>query len=71
MIRAQILKHLLGAREGERGGSKGYVRGEATARVMEKNRYVKITEREEVRRDDPTEYFSPCGSEVPFESQRR
>ena len=37
MVRTQVLKHLPGARKGERGGSKGNVRGVATARgAMEK-----------------------------------
>ena len=36
---------------------------------MKKSRYVRIIEGEEVRRDDPIEYF-PWGSQVPFESQR-
>ena len=37
MVKTQILKHLPGARKGERRGSKGDVRRGATARgVMEK-----------------------------------
>ena len=45
-------------RESERGGSKGDVRGEATAReAMKKSSYVGVIEKEEVRRDDPIEYF--------------
>ena len=50
----------------KRGGSKGYVRRGS----MENNRYVRIIERKEIRRDDPIKYFLPTGSEVPFESQR-
>ena len=63
MIRTQVLKHLPAAREGEREGSKGDVKRGA----MKKSRYVRIIEGEEVRRDDPIEYF-PWGSEVPFKS---
>ena len=44
MIRTQVLKHLSGARDGKRGGSKGNVRGG----VLKKNRYVGIIERKEV-----------------------
>ena len=63
----QILKHLPGTREGERGGSNENVRGGATAReAMEKSRYVRLIERKEVRKDDPIKYFLPTGSEVPF-----
>ena len=58
MIRNQVLKHLPGAGEGERGENKGYLWGRATSReAMEKSRYVKVVEREEVRRDDQVEYF--------------
>ena len=50
---------------------KGDVRREATARgTMEKGGCVSIIEGEEVRRDDPVEYFLPTGSEVFVESQR-
>ena len=66
MVRTQVLKHFPGAREGEREGGKGDVKGGA----MEKRRYVRVIAREEVRGDDPIEYFLPWGSEVPFESQR-
>ena len=56
MIRNQVLKHLPGAGEGERGRSKQDVRGEATARVpMDKGRYVKVVEGKEVRGDDLVE----------------
>ena len=59
MIRTQVLKHLPGAKEGERRESKGDVRGGATDReAMEKSRYVRGTKRKEVR-DDPIEYFIP------------
>ena len=62
MIRTQVLKHLPVAGEGERGGSRGNVRGGATARgAMEKSRYVRVIEGEEVRRDVPVEYFLPTG----------
>ena len=52
MMRTQILKHLPGAGKGKRGGSKENVRRDATARgAMEKGRYVKVIEEEEVRRE--------------------
>ena len=71
MIRTQVLRHLPGARKGKKGGSKGDVRGGVTAReAMEKSRYFRVIEGEEVRTDNPIEYFLPMGSEVPFESQR-
>ena len=71
MIRTQVLKHLPGAREGERGESKGNVREGTTARgAMEKGRYVRVSKGEEIRRDDPIEYFLPRGLGVPNESQR-
>ena len=70
MIKTQILKHLPKAGKGEREGSKGNVRGGATAKgAMEKSRCVRVIKGKEVRRDDPVEYF-PRGSEVPLESQR-
>ena len=50
---------------GSRKGSKGYARG-----AMEKGRYVRIIEGEEVRRDDPVEYFLPGESDVPLEFQK-
>ena len=62
MIRAQILKHLPGARKGERGGSKD-VRGGA----MEKIRYARAIEGEEVRRDDPIKFFLPTWVANTFE----
>ena len=72
MTKTQVLKHLPGARMGERGVSKGDVRGGATARgAMEKSRYIWVIEGEEVRRDNLLECFVSMGSEVPFESQRR
>ena len=37
---------------------------------MEKSRYVRVIEGEEVRRDDPIKYFLSRGSEVPFDFQR-
>ena len=62
MIKTQVLKHLPGAREDERGGSKEDVRGGATVRrPMEKSRHARVIEVEEVRRDDPIEYFLPTG----------
>ena len=68
MVRAQVLKHLLGARKGKSRRSKGDLRRGATARgAMKKGGCVKVIEREEVRRDDPVKYFLPMGSEVLFE----
>ena len=62
MVRTQVLKHLPGARKGKRGGSKGDVRRGATARgAMEKGGCVRVIEGEEVRRDNPVEYFLPTG----------
>ena len=50
MIITQVLKHLPGARKGERGGSKEDVRGITTARrAMEKSGYVRVIEGEEVK----------------------
>ena len=57
MIRTQVLKHLPGAREGERGGSKENVRRGA----MEKSRYVSVVEGEEFRKDGPIECLLPTG----------
>ena len=62
MIRTQLPKHLPRARENERGGSKGDVKGGATAKgAMEKCRYPRIIEGKEIRRNDPIEYFLPTG----------
>ena len=62
MVRTQVLKHLPGARKGKRGRSKGDVKRGANARgVMEKSRCVRVNEGEEVRGDDPVEYFLPAG----------
>ena len=62
MVRTQVLKHLPGARKGRRRGSKGDVRGGATARgAMEKGVRVRVIEGEEVRKDDPVKYFLPAG----------
>ena len=42
--------------------SKGDVRGGATVRgAMEKSRYVRVIKGEEVRRNDPIEYFLHTG----------
>ena len=71
MVRTQVLKHLPGARNGKKGGSKSDVRGGVTARgAMEKGGCARVIEGEEVRGDDPIEYFLPAGLEVPLESQR-
>ena len=72
MISTQVSKNLPGARKGERGRSKGNVRGEATARgAVKKSRYVRVfEEEEEVRKDDPIKHFLSRGSELSFESQR-
>ena len=62
MVRTKVLRHLPGARKGKRGGSKGDVRGRATARgAMEKSGCVRVIEGEEVRRNDPVECFLPAG----------
>ena len=62
MVRTKVLKHLPGARKGKSRRSKGDVRGGATARgVMEKGGCVRVIEVEEVRGDDPVEYFLPAG----------
>ena len=70
MVRTQVLKHLPGAKNGKKGGSKENVRRGATARgAMEKGGCVRVIEREEVRGDDPIEHFLPvavgCTSGVP------
>ena len=57
MVRTQVLKHLPGAREGNSGGSKGNFKREA----MEKGGCVRVMEGEEIRGDDPVEYFLPLG----------
>ena len=62
MITTQVLKHLPGAGNSKGGGSKGNVRGGATAReAIEKGRCVRVIEGEEVRRDDPVKYFLLTG----------
>ena len=62
MVRTKVLKHLPGARKGKRRGSKGDVRRGVTARgAMEKGGCVRVIEGEEVRGDDPVEYFLPVG----------
>ena len=54
------MKHLPGARKSKRGGSKGDVREEATARkAIEKGGCVMVIEGEEVRGDEPVEYSLP------------
>ena len=64
MVRTKVLKHLPGARKDKRRGSKGDVRRGVTARgAMEKGGCVRVIEREEVRRNDPVEYFFPAGVE--------
>ena len=70
MVRTKVLKLLPRARKGKRRGSKGDVRRRATARgAMEKGGSVRVIEEEEVRGDDPVEYFLPTGVEVTLESQ--
>ena len=62
MIRTHVLKPHPGAKESEREGSKGDVRGVATVRgAMEKSRYVRVIEGKEIRGNDPIEYFLPTG----------
>ena len=68
MIRTQVMKHLPRARESERGGIKGDVKREASVRgAMEKNKYVGVIE--EVRGDDPIEYFLPTRARSNFRVQ--
>ena len=57
MVRAQVLKHLPGARKSKRRRSKVDVRRGA----MEKGGCVRVIEGEAVRRDDPVKYFLPAG----------
>ena len=57
MVRTKVLKHLPGARKGKRRQSKGDFRRGA----MKKSGCVKVIEGEEVRGDDPVEYFLPTG----------
>ena len=62
MVRTQVLKHLPGARKGKRRGSKEDVRRGVTAiGAMEKGGCVRVIEGEEIRGDDPVEYFFPAG----------
>ena len=62
MVRTQVLKHIPGARKGKRRDSKRDVRDGATATgVMEKGGCVMVIEGEEVRGDDPVEYFLLSG----------
>ena len=62
MIKTQFMKHLPGARQGEKEGSKENVRGGATARVVMENSWnVRVIEGEEVRGDDPIQYSHPTG----------
>ena len=69
MVRTKVLKHLPGARKGKKGGSKGDVRKGATARgAMDKGRYVRVIEGEEVTQPNTS---CPRGSEVPLESQKK
>ena len=71
MIRTQVLKHLPGARLGERGGSKENFRGGTTARgVMEKSRYVRVMEGRKSEKITQSNTSTPQGSEVPFECQK-
>ena len=68
MIKTQVLKYLSGAREGEKGRRKGDIRrGVIAKRAMEKSRYVMVIEGNEIRGDDPMEYFFPKELEVPLE----
>ena len=61
MVRTQVLKPVPGARKGKSRRSKGDVRRGATAReAMKKGGCVRVIEGEEVRRDNPVEYFLPA-----------
>ena len=55
MIRAQVLEHLPGARDGKREGGKGDVNREA----IEKNKHVKVIERKKMTQSNTS---SPRGS---------
>ena len=57
MVRTKVLKHLPGARKSKSRRSKGDIRRGA----MEKSGCVRVIEEEEVRGDDPVEYFLPAG----------
>ena len=62
MVRTQVLKHLPRPGKGKRGGSKEDVRKVAAARgAMKKGKHVRVIEGEEVRGDNPVEYFLPAG----------
>ena len=62
MIRAQVLKHLPGARESQKGETKEDVRGGATARgAMEKCGYIRVIEGDEVKTDGSIKYFFTTG----------
>ena len=62
MVRTKVLKHLPGAGKGKGGGSKGDVRrGATTSGAMGKGECVRVIEGEEVRGDEPVEYFLPTG----------
>ena len=61
MVRTKVVKHLPGEGKSKRGGNKGDIRRGATARgAMEKGWCVRVTEGEEVRRNDAVEYFLPA-----------
>ena len=62
MIRVKVLKHLLGTREGKRGGIKGDVRRGA----IEKGWHVRVIERKEVKEITQLNTSSPRQSEVPL-----
>ena len=67
MIRNKVLKHLPRAGKGEKEGSKRNVRGGTTARgAMKKGGNVRAVEGEEVKRDDPVEYFLSTGVRSTF-----
>ena len=62
MVRTQVLKHVPGARKSKKRGSKGDVkRGVTASGATEKGGCVMVIEDEEVRRDDPVEYFLHVG----------
>ena len=69
MVRTQVLKHLPGAGKCKRGGSKGNVRGRATAReAMEKGGCVRVIERRRSEEMIQSNISFSRGSEVPLES---
>ena len=71
MVRTQVLEHLAGAGKSKRRGSKGDVRGGATARgAMEKGGCVRSLRGRRSEEMTQSNTSSSWRSEVPLESQR-